>query len=176
MPHPYGSRLSQEQLVAVGMIAVEGAALEHTLGWAISAMVGLPYDIGELFTIRQSFEEKVNTFIRVVHKRSEDPALRKKAAEVEAQMRASSQHRNEVIHAHWDWTLEDYFLEEEERSGSGRAWVRKLRKAAAESRAIAADVPALRKTAEELWAASMALIEFVEDAGLDQSDAKMAEE
>jgi hypothetical protein len=176
MPHSFGSRLSQEQLVAVGMIAVEGAALEHMLEWAISAMVGLPYDIGELFTIRQSFEEKVNTFIRVVHKRSEDPALRKKAAEVEAQMRASSQHRNEVVHAHWDWTLEDYFLEEEERSGSARGWVRKLRKAAAESRAIAAEVSALQKTAEELWAASMALIEFVEDAGLDQGDAEMAEE
>jgi hypothetical protein len=54
--------------------------------------------------------------------------------------------------------------------------IRKLRKAAAESRAIAADVPALRKTAEELWASSMALIEFVEDAGLDQGDAEMAEE
>ena len=83
----------------------------------------------------------MTTFIRVVHTRSEDPALRKKPAQAEAQMRASSQHRNAVIHAHWDWTLEDYFLEEEDRSGSASAWVRKLRKAAAESRAIAAEVP-----------------------------------
>ena len=58
MPHSFGSLLSQEQLVAVGMIAVEGAALEHTLEWAISAMVGLRYDIGELFANGQSFEER----------------------------------------------------------------------------------------------------------------------
>jgi hypothetical protein len=175
MPVHVSRMLSTEQLVGVGRIAVEGAALEHTLEWAISAMVGLPYDIGELFTNRQSFEEKVNTFTRVVHKRSEDAALRKKADEVAGQMRRSFQLRNNVIHAQWSWPLKDYLVDEEERS-SAIAWVRKLRNRAAESREVAADLPALQKTVEELLAASVALIEFVEDAGLDQCDAEMAEE
>jgi hypothetical protein len=64
-------------------------------------MLSLSDEIGELFTNRQSFEEKVKTFVRVAHKRFSDIAVRNEVAQLASEMRTWSGRRNDVIHAYW---------------------------------------------------------------------------
>jgi hypothetical protein len=83
------------------MIVIEGAALESSLEWAIWGLLGMTTDVGQLFTLRQSFEVKVNTFTRVVATTVKDPDLRKTGADLARRLRDSSKRRNSVIHAIW---------------------------------------------------------------------------
>src|SRR5229473_8178173 len=89
---------TRSQLTAIGMIVIEGAALESSLEWAIWGLLGLTTDVGQLFTLRQNFEVKVNTFTRVVAKTVKDTTLRKTGADLAKRLRDSSKRRNSVIH------------------------------------------------------------------------------
>jgi hypothetical protein len=165
-PYTFLRPVSKEQLAAIGAIAVEGAALEHALEWAIWKMLGLPDDIGELLTTGQNFPRKVNTFKQAAYKRFEDPALRKEADEIAARTLSSSRRRNDVIHASWDWDLPEYFPDTTEQLRA-IASIRKLGKGPTETRELAADVPALVQIAAELHSDFLALVAFITGAGLD---------
>jgi hypothetical protein len=154
--------LSDEQLIAIGKITVEGATLEHALEWAIWKVLRLGFDVGELFTKHQTFEAKVKTFTRVAHKVFHDDKLRKQAANIAACLRNSSARRNAVVHASWVYITESEF-------GPSRAVAstRKLGEKAADTHILIADEPTLLQIAADLSSDWFALIGFLEEAGLD---------
>jgi hypothetical protein len=169
------SVVSQKQLAAIGAIAIEGAALDHALEWAIWTMLGLSEDIGELFTTRLNFQEKVSTFTRAAYKRFQDLARRKEVDEIAGRMLKSSRRRNDVIHASWQLNLTEFFHDTAQQLRT-IASVRKLGKRATETRELAVDVPTLVYIAAELHSDWLALIAFVTAAGLDPDYSETAED
>jgi hypothetical protein len=170
MPHPsrperpytFVYPISDEQLIAIGKIVVEGAALEHALEWAIWKILSLPFDVGELFTKHQPFEAKVKTFTRVARRMFQDKELRDKAAQLAARLRHSSGQRNNVIHASWGYITSSEF-------GPSRtiASTRKLGTKVAETHVLVADEPTLLQIAADLSSDWFAVIEFLKEVGVD---------
>jgi hypothetical protein len=165
--YAFGHPLTDEQLIALGQVAIEGADLESTLEWAIWKLLGIRHEIGELFTVRQNFETKLKSFKRVAEKAISDPILKQQARDIAARMRDSSGRRNDAIHSIW-----------ERRHGAGPgitppvviAETRKLNDRGAVSAPIVTDPDALRSIAADLHSDWIDLMSFVATARLDVSD------
>jgi hypothetical protein len=153
--------LSEEQLSALGRIAVEAGELESLLEWGIWRMLALPAATGRLFTTGQSLELKVKTFIRVAQKVLTDKDIRQQASQVAAQMRDSSGRRNDAIHAVW----------RPAESGNGAtAFTTKLGDKAVIENSVLSDVASLLQIAADLRSDCIDLMAFLVDAGLRIAD------
>ena len=155
--YKFAHAVTEPQLTALGMVAVEGADLEIAVEFAIWSLMGSPMFIGTLFTTGQNFASKVKTFTRVANKALKDETSRDQAAALASRLRDSSKRRNGVIHALWPI----------EGEGVGRAAVsRRLGEKDAEREAFPADPESLRHLAADLRADYFDLLAFLDEAGI----------
>jgi hypothetical protein len=154
-PFVFDRPVSEEQLIAIGRLAVEAAELESLVECGIWRMLRLTEDIGGLFTTRQSLETKVKTFTRVAQKALSDADIRRRASAIAIRLRDSSRRRNDVIHSVW---------------GSSGAVTRKLGDTAVKEVVVPSDAATLNQLAADLYSDWIDLMAFLVDAGLRIAD------
>lgn len=110
----HGHLLSEQQLAALGRVAIASADLEFILNWMIAVVLKLPVEAHEAIVTPMSLSTKLEVFIKVGMPRIAGKKRKKEFSELGSHLKGLVVKRNIVIHGSWTLagkvSLGDQFL------------------------------------------------------------------